>query len=677
MKKGLTKKVGLTMIEALIGLSVFGATSTLIINEKIKNTEKEKAQNIVHDSMSLLMAVDHKLAIEGYKGSIWKKTTWNNLDSIYKDLILAELTSKDNSICDNGGWNPTGLTDTDIQLIPCDTFKNVKYSDLDFKSWINKDSNGFVEDFELRISFKNEDAFKDYYQNLKFGLVNYKEGKTNISGEHTYGLKSLSSNNEINSMECIANQSDCSLFFNFNRNGGNEFIRVDGNNSIINDSLSFIDTAGSSPKKCLRWVNSQRDGSGNWSLDLNNKVDCGIGIYEGNPVMVDLAIEDGTFQSVLLDKNCNSLKLDSSNKVTNDGNTPCGIVKNENGIETEVIQVVDNTITNVGILNEMYVNKGYIKKAEIEELTTISIEDIETLTTETINAEVVKVMDTLTVNGESTFNDLARFKEEVEFNQYFDVKKSINVEGDINVDGGLISKSPLDLNDVIIDGTLTVNKKTTFESNSKVEENYEVKKELSVNGSVSALDIISSNGKATSDTKMKAPVGDFDNINTEIKNINKIIAGMIYVIDEEEGDLNTAQWVNSGSSYGCSSWSPSTSTVPQGQTFTQSRTCKQNQVKTTQDYYIWSDGTKTPVPGTEITEHRTITVTSTRTATGTQQVSGNWRKVYQNYGSMKYGCTGSWLSGSCSPIGATRTIWVSAGQSSGVPVCQEARFECQ
>ena len=44
---------------------------------------------------------------------------------------------------------------------------------------------------------------------------------------------------------------------------------------------------------------------------------------------------------------------------------------------------------------------------------------------------------------------------------------------------------------------------------------------------------------------------------------------------------------------------------------------------------------------------------------------------------MKYGCTGSWLSGSCSPIGATRTIWVSAGQSGGNPVCQKARFECQ
>ena len=677
MKKGLTKKVGLTMIEALIGLSVFGATSTLIINEKIKDTEKETAQNIVHNSMSLLMAVDHKLAIEGYSGSVWKKTNWNNLDSIYKDLILEELTSKDNSTCDSGKWNPTGLTDTDIQLIPCDTFKNTKYNDLSFKSWLTKDSNDFVEEFELRISFKDEDAFKDYYQNLKFGLVNYKKGKTNISGEHTYGLKSLSSNNQINSMKCIENISDCSLYFNFNRNGGNEFIRVDGNNSIIDDTLSFIDTVGSSPKKCLRWVNSKRDGSGIWTLDLSKKVDCGIGLYEGNPVMVDLSVENGTFQSILLDKNCNSLKLDSNDKVIDDGNTPCGIVKSQNGIETEIVQVVDDTIANVGILNEMYVDKGYIQKAEIEELTTVSIEDVKTLTTETINAEVVNVMDTLTVKGKSEFNDLAKFKEEVEFKQDFDVEKSINVEGDINVDGSLISNTPLDLNNVIIDGNLIINKNTTFESNVTVENNYTSEKELVVKDKTEATGIIHSNNRAISDTLMKAPVGNFDNINKDIVDINNKINGMVYVVDEEEGNINKAQWTNSGSTYSCSSWSPSTSTVPQGQAFTQSRTCKQNQVRTTQDYYIWSDGSKTPVPGTEITDHRTINVTSTRTAYGTKQISGNWKKVYQDYGSMKYGCTGSWLSGSCSPIGATRTIWVSAGQSGGNPVCQKARFECQ
>lgn len=133
-------------------------------------------------------------------------------------------------------------------------------------------------------------------------------------------------------------------------------------------------------------------------------------------------------------------------------------------------------------------------------------------------------------------------------------------------------------------------------------------------------------------------------------------------------------WSNNGGVYSCSSYSPATSTVASGTVFTQKRTCRQNQIRNRTLYNYWANGAVTY--NSTAYGYQTINVTQSRNATGTKPVVGGWKKVYQDYGSTKYGCTGSYLSGTCSPIGSTRWIWVSAGQASGVPVCQEARFEC-
>jgi hypothetical protein len=138
---------------------------------------------------------------------------------------------------------------------------------------------------------------------------------------------------------------------------------------------------------------------------------------------------------------------------------------------------------------------------------------------------------------------------------------------------------------------------------------------------------------------------------------------------------STGSWSNSGGVYSCSSWSPAASTIDSGTIFTQTRTCKQNQTQTVTTYNNWADGSQT-INSTS-SNSRTVNVDQTQTATGTKPVTGTWVKTGQDYGSTKYGCTGSWLSGTCSPIGVTQQIWVSAGQSSGVPICQKATFTCK
>lgn len=78
-------------------------------------------------------------------------------------------------------------------------------------------------------------------------------------------------------------------------------------------------------------------------------------------------------------------------------------------------------------------------------------------------------------------------------------------------------------------------------------------------------------------------------------------------------------WVNSGSIYNCANWSPATSTVATGQSFTQTATdCKQPQSRNKQEREQESTTLAIRNKGTATTESQDIAASSTRTATGTK-----------------------------------------------------------
>jgi hypothetical protein len=81
-------------------------------------------------------------------------------------------------------------------------------------------------------------------------------------------------------------------------------------------------------------------------------------------------------------------------------------------------------------------------------------------------------------------------------------------------------------------------------------------------------------------------------------------------------------WVNDGALTGCSNWSPATSTVPANQAFTQTATdCKQPQTSIRQDREQETTTLAIRNKGVAVTETQTLTVSSTRSATGTKIMS--------------------------------------------------------
>jgi hypothetical protein len=110
-----------------------------------------------------------------------------------------------------------------------------------------------------------------------------------------------------------------------------------------------------------------------------------------------------------------------------------------------------------------------------------------------------------------------------------------------------------------------------------------------------------------------------------------------YIIGTAYGSWSS--WSNSGNVYSCSSYSPSTGSVNHGTTFTQSRSCKQNQSRSRTVYNDWKVGSNT-YKSTQ-TDSQTINVSQSRSATGAKDyiigtVYGSW-SGWSNDGG-KYSC---------------------------------------
>ncbi len=102
-----------------------------------------------------------------------------------------------------------------------------------------------------------------------------------------------------------------------------------------------------------------------------------------------------------------------------------------------------------------------------------------------------------------------------------------------------------------------------------------------------------------------------------------------------------SSWSNSGGAYSCGGYSPSASTINLGSSFTQSRSCSQNQTRSRTVYNVWKNGAKTYK--STGTESQTISVSQSKTATGTKDYvtgssNGSWSS-WSNSGSV-YSCSG-------------------------------------
>ncbi len=629
-------KKGLTLIESMIALAAAGTVTAVALSNKFEDFKKTEVLSLIHSVSSVSTAVDHRIAIDGYSMDGWGSSSkdntlplkWTNIDSIVSDLIKNELVSKDLKSC-SGDWTPRLNVESETKLLNCNLWSSSKPEGFNLSSTLTPDSHGFIKSFDTLLSFKDEESFKDNYKNVKYAISNLNNNnKQFIKGHHKIELVSLSSGSSILTTECVQNYSDCAVKIGFKIDldstddgyyGGEEFVRIDGGNSIIANNLTFMksgltNATAEAPYKCIEW---KLDSSTNiWSDEL---VECGIGIYQSEPTTVSVKTQTASFNDHITLKNkCKLFEKAADNTIYSDSEVPCGIIKNNNGIES-VIQVIEKEISEMAYFKELYSDKGYFD--EISEVSLLEAEfaDIKDLIVEELNADVLTVINDLTTKSSSVseFNGVTKVSNNATFINDQDFNSQINFKED------LVFKD----NSISLKGNINSSENTVLDSSNAILTKVDVlNKVVGVDVELSSIEAntlnINDNSILRSETEMKANTGDFDNINNELNVLKNYVENNIYVVTQNTNQYDS--WKNSGSIHSCSGWTPSTSVKTKGQRFTQTRTCKQNQIINQYFYEHWKNqkGVVLKTVYIGVQQHsKTVNIGQSRTATGTKSSS--------------------------------------------------------
>ncbi len=363
-------KKGFTLFEGLLTIMILGSISTGFLIKQVEGNNQNKRIKFINEALSVVKAVDHRIAIDGYDPDLWSKLSWADEKDVVENLIKGELTSQYHDKCEGGSWKPALNSEHNTKLIECNLWGSRKNFGETISAQIRNDSSGFIQGFDLFINFEDEEDFKKYYKDIKFSLDKIKtNNEQELSGTFINGLVSTSTKKDISSYECISEPLDCTIKLSLERSGGNQYLRADGGNSMIGEHLSFVESKGESPLKCIRWSNTERDGSGSWTRQTDE--DCGIGIYKATnqPVMVETVTDTGTFKNVLLDQDCVFYHWNGSEVVDTGTTRPCGM--NNDG--TEIYQVIPNISVQKLTSENSYATEMRTKNAYSDELQSTNI----------------------------------------------------------------------------------------------------------------------------------------------------------------------------------------------------------------------------------------------------------------------------------------------------------------
>lgn len=612
---------GFTLVETLIGATMVGVASAGALTVISENNKSDAGARFINEASSIVEAVDHRIAIDGYSATSWNRLSWMDEGDITNDLINKELVSRYVTSCNGGDWEPNLTSEKEVKLLECELWKNRKQNGVNMKADFYLDTLGFIEEFELLLGFDDQESFEKNFKYMRKEMLSLQNTKSReISGEYDYTLKSATTGMDISTTNCIRSGVDCQLSLSLNRNGGDGYIRVDGESSLVNTHLNFLETKDDAPMKCVRWKNTQKDGSGAWTMSPVPGDDCGIGIYEdlGHPAVVEVAVHNGTMKNVLLNQDCNVYQKTTFGVSVN-STSPCGMLE-EAG---EIIQVVDNIHA-----NEIFADESAFSVVSVDRLIA------EEISTNTLTITNLAKFDTLEITNDAQFSGATTLEDNV------DVQLNTTFSKDVDADDVVFGREVRVIND------------------------------------------------AESDTKMKAPIGNFNNIDAEIN----LLKSTLQNLESSVG----SNWLVSGwgsCSKSCgggtktrSVYCPSNKICPVNGKPSSTATCNTQRCTASWVTGGWGScnrscggGTKTRSVYCPSGYSCPSSKPSTSTSCNTQSCGGTWVYKGINYGSStKFGCTGGGSKyGYCPTIGARAEVWKPTGQSGGVPICKKGIYRCE
>lgn len=425
MSRLLNRESGLSLFETLLSITISMLLFSSFIYFYLEHQREERAIIFGRDIVSIITAFDKRIHVDGLDVSNFKNgLEWNNSNT-FIEMLNNEFIAKNSTCGTTKGWSPILETEKNTQLIPCNFWDKVPYG-FNARAKIEADSTGYVKKFFVTFQAKNNEDFLNnfrFYNKAK--MTANSTDSLNVTGGHHFYFATLADiNDRVPMTKCVQLKSDCVLVGIYDREGGYEYLRVDGDNSILNATITFKESKNSPKKQCFKWFKST---AGVWS---NSQVNCGMGIYAktGHPISVDVAVANTTQARVLLDKNCNVYGL-NGHVVEEKSTSPCGILRTDTG--DEIYQVVDVVSAKDGYIQTLY-NSDIISNK--------------------INTQYADIMKDLTVNGKTFLNDTLTVNAIANINNTLNVKGNINSQSNLNVNGNGSFGGGISANGAIVAG---------------------------------------------------------------------------------------------------------------------------------------------------------------------------------------------------------------------------------
>lgn len=428
------KKIGVTLVEALMVVSIGTISMSTIISMMSESKENEEVMLLSNQMSQILEGIDRRIAIDRFDISHWPAIKDYNTTSQVSEFLNKELIAFEAINCGQAdGWKPQiedaaeDLYRNKLKLVPCGIWKNKIMFNLEAELHI-QNTGSFLTKVYTILSFKDEDDFLNGFLLAKRSMVKARLKSVNKeTGTHNYKFVDKSAPypelTELSTRDCMDKAIDCGIYLGFESSGeGFEQLHVDGSNSMVNSKVTFKkDNTASKISDCHSF---SYDVSTGWTPKAN--VSCGIGIDPDYGIpFVEANLDSVNTERLYLNKNCEL----STGKVQ-----PCGIYKDPDSSNSVLLasDEVDSELAEIKILN---VNDGRI----------------DDLTVQTKLKANEAYLNTLDVNGKTILKGDATFEGE---NNIFE--KDLTVLGHTTL------------------GELTVNLESTFKEDVKMEQNLTV-----------------------------------------------------------------------------------------------------------------------------------------------------------------------------------------------------------
>lgn len=354
----LSNNVGLTLLEAMLALSLLAYASLGKLNETVNDIKETESKIFGQDLAKMVYAVDRRLSVDGIEAADWDTSAWANDNAVVNDLFARQLVGFDNPGCGMGtGWSPTEVSAQKVALVPCNFYsaKSFPY-DLNVSAGIESASTD-VDVFFFNFSFASDADFEEHFRGLLKAVTTARSvDAPGLKGAHNYQfVNSTTLVPYPTTVDCFNDRSNCMLRVTMETGAGasGDYLKVDGSNEM-EAGVNFRNGGGI--QQCTAWKGTSGAVS-SWSLSVAaDNFSCGI-IGGMGTTDVQVVANQITGEEIVLDQLCTVKRKGTAganaNRLENLATTvPCGMTQ-DGGI---VSLASDNFIANNAYITEVVTN---------------------------------------------------------------------------------------------------------------------------------------------------------------------------------------------------------------------------------------------------------------------------------------------------------------------------------